>query len=107
MVTMVEVRCDVSGNTYNSVLTVQVVSASVVVSACLKAGELRILGSREGVHLDNGKTVIIAIRASSHHDPVLKFYGTSMPENEDGNKNKINIYSALLYTIITWFHMAN
>ena len=60
------VSCDVTGNTYNSVLTVQVVSAGVAPSTCLEAGEL-LLGSREGVHLDSGPRTA----ASSHHDPVL------------------------------------
>ena len=64
-----EVSCDVTGNTYNSVLTVPVVSAGVVISACLKVGEL-LLGTREGVHLDSGDSRV-AIPASSHHDPVL------------------------------------
>ena len=49
-----EVSCDVTGNTYSSVLTVPVVSAGVVLSACLKAGEL-LLGPRDVVHLDSGK----------------------------------------------------
>ena len=80
-------------NTYNSVLTVQVVSAGVVISACLKVGELRILGTGEGVHLDSGP----GVPPPSHHDPVLKFNGTGMPVNE--NVININIYS---YTIITW-----
>ena len=46
-----EVSCDVTGNTYNSVLTVHVVSAGVAPSGCLKVGEL-LLGAREGVHPD-------------------------------------------------------
>ena len=71
--------CDVTGNTYNSVLTVQVVSAGVEISACLKAGEL-LLGSREGVHLDSGDITIIP--ASSHHDTVLELNGTRLAENE-------------------------
>ena len=40
-----EVSCYVTGNTYNSVLTVHVVSAGVAVSGCLKVGEL-LLGTR-------------------------------------------------------------
>ena len=63
-----EVSCDVTDNTYNSVLTVPVVSAGVVISACLKVGEL-LLGSREGVLLDSGDSSVSV--ASSHHDPVL------------------------------------
>ena len=82
-----EVSCDVTGNTYNSVLTVHVVSAGVAISACLKAGELRILGAGEGVHLD---TALFTI-PSSHHDPVLEFNGTGLAENEDDNIT--NIYS--------------
>ena len=78
--------CDVTGNTYNSVLTVQVVSAGVVTSGCLKAGEL-LLGTREGVHLDSGD----GTPASSHHDPVLEFNGTRPAENKDDNN--MNIYS--------------
>ena len=77
-----EVSCDVAGNTHNSVLTVHVVSAGVVRSACLKAGEL-LLVAGEGVHLDSGETIVTI--PSSHHDPVLKFYGTSTAEIEDGN----------------------
>ena len=84
-----EVSCDVTGNTYNSILTVQVVSAGVFISGCLKAREL-LLGAREGVHLDSGDSVRID-DASSHHDPVLEFNGTSFAENED-DKNT-NIYS--------------
>ena len=76
-----------TGNTYNSVLTVQVVSAGVAVSGFLKAGEL-LLGSREGVHLDSGNSVRID-DASSHHNPVLEFNGTSIAGNEDSNN--INI----------------
>ena len=49
-----EVSCDVTGNTYSSVLTVKVVSAGVAPSVCLKAGEL-LLGAGEGVHLDSGE----------------------------------------------------
>ena len=84
-----EVSCDVTGNTYNSVLTVQVVSAGVAMSACLKVGEL-LLGAGEGVHLDSGDSVRIDV-ASSHHDPVLKFNGTRTAGNEDDNNT--NIYS--------------
>ena len=73
---------DVTGNTYNSVLSVQVVSAGVVISGCLKVGEL-LLGAGEGVHLDTAPVLIA--EASSHHDPVLEVYGTSTAENEDGN----------------------
>ena len=78
--------CSVTGNTYSSVLSVQVVSAGMSISGCLKVGEL-LLGTREGVHLDSGETTIFS---SSHHDPVLKFDGTSSAENED--KNNVNIY---------------
>ena len=46
------VSCDVTGNTYNSVLTVHVVSAGVVISGCLKAGKL-LLGTLTIVHLDS------------------------------------------------------
>ena len=80
------VSCDVTGNTYNSVLTVPVVSAGVVISGCLKVGEL-LLGAGEGVHLDSGDGSVSV--ASSHHDPVLELYGTSKAENEDDNN--INI----------------
>ena len=82
--------CDVTGNTYNSVLTVPVVSAGVAISGSLKAGEL-LLGAREGVHLDHG----LGVGPSSHHDPVLEFYGTSRAGNE--YDNKINIYSDFLH----------
>ena len=71
-----EVSCDVTGNTYNSILTVHVVSAGVVISACHKVGEL-LLGAREGVHLDSRETTPAS---SSHHDTVLKFNGTSTAE---------------------------
>ena len=80
-----EVSRDVTGNTYNSVLTVHVVSAGVVISGCLKVGEL-LLGSREGVHLDSGW----GVHPSSHHDPVLEVNGTSTAGNEDDNS--MNIY---------------
>ena len=75
--------------TYNSVLIVHVVSAGVVISGCLKVGEL-FLGAGEGVLLDSGDSVRIDV-ASSHHDPVLKFNGTSSAGNEDDNST--NIYS--------------
>ena len=71
-----EVSRDVTGNTYSSVLTVHVVSAGVVRSACLKAGEL-LLVAGEGVHLDSGD----GTPASSHHDPVLEFNGTGKAGN--------------------------
>ena len=83
-----EVSCDVTGNTYSSVLTVQVVSAGVVTSGCRHVGEL-LQGAREGVHLDSGDSS--ASVASSHHDPVLELYGTSPAGNEDDVN--INIYS--------------
>ena len=80
-----------TGNTYNSILTVHVVSAGVPVSGCLKAGEL-LLGSRDGVHLDiAGNSRRVTSHPSSHHDPVLELYGTSRAENEDDNN--INIHS--------------
>ena len=88
MLTIAEVSCDVTGNTYNSVLTVPVVSAGVARSGCLKVGEL-LLGAGEGVHLDSAN--ITTIPASSHHDPVLELYGTSPAENEDDIS--IHIYS--------------
>ena len=83
MVTMVRLQ---TGNTYNSVLTVQVVSAGMVMSGSLKAGEL-LLGAGDVVHLDTGPVTIIP---SSHHDPVLKFNGTCSARNEDDNN--IDIY---------------
>jgi len=54
----------------SSALTVQVVSAGVEISGSPQVGErwLRILGTREGVHLDCGDTP----GSSSHHDLVLK-----------------------------------
>ena len=73
-----EVSCDVTGNTYSSVLTVQVVSAGVAISACPQAGEL-LLGTREGVHLNSGP----GPKAPSQHNLVLLFYGTCRPENKD------------------------
>ena len=75
----VELSCDVTGNTYNSVLTVHVVSAGVEPSGCLKVGEL-LLGAREVVLLDSGDSVRIDV-ASSHHDPVLEFNGTGTAGN--------------------------
>ena len=87
-----EVSCDVTGNTYSSVLTVQVVSAGVAVSACLKAGEL-LLGTLTGVDLDRRP----GVEPSRHHNPVLKFYGTSKAENE--YDNNINIYSCTIITM--------
>ena len=77
-----------TGNTYSSVLTVQVLSAGVAVSGCLKVGEL-LLGTREGVLLDSGDSSVSV--ASSHHDPVLELYGTSQAGNEDDIS--INIHS--------------
>ena len=50
----------------------------MAISACLKAGEL-LLSAGEGVHLDSGDRVR-RDPASSHHDPVLKFNGTSTAE---------------------------
>ena len=83
-----EVSCDVTDNTYSSVLTVQVVSAGVVTSGCRHVGEL-LLGAGEGVHLDSGERTQES--SSSHHNPVLELYGTSQAGNEDDNS--INIYS--------------
>ena len=83
------VSCDVTGNTYNSALTVHVLSAGVFRSRFPQTGEL-LLGTRDGVHLDSADSVI-RDPASSHHDPVLELYGTSTAENEDGNN--INDYS--------------
>ena len=80
---------NVTGNTYNSALTVTVVCAGVVLSGCLEAGEL-LLGSREGVHLDPGPGA--RREASSHHDPVLKSNGTSPA----GSKDSININNKYL-----------
>ena len=62
--------------TYNSVLTVQIVTTGVVISALQKAGEL-LLGSLAGVHLDSATTTT----PSSHHNPVFKFNGASSAEN--------------------------
>ena len=81
-----EVSCEDTGNTYSSALTVHIVSAGVVISGCRHVGEL-LLGAREGVLLDSG----LGEQPSSHHDPVLKFNGTSSAGNEDDNN--INIYS--------------
>ena len=64
-------------NTYNSVLTIQVVSTGMVTSGCLKAGEL-LQGALAGVHLDSADRTI----PSSHHDPILEFNGASIAENE-------------------------
>ena len=86
-----EVSCDVTDNTYNSVLTVQVVSAGVVTSGCLKAGEL-LLGTREGVHLDSGDgDESDRAGASSHNDPVPEFNATSPAESEDDHN--VNIHN--------------
>ena len=79
--------CDVTGKTYNSVLTVQVVSAGVEISACLKAGEL-LLGTLAGVHLDSAENLQVpgssaSTAASSHHDPILEFDGTGRAGNGD------------------------
>ena len=63
-------------DTYNSILTVQIVSAGMARSGCLKAGEV-LLGTLAGVHLDD-----IRFRASSYHDPILKFNTTSRAEKE-------------------------
>ena len=57
------------------------------VSACLKAGEI-LLGTFIGVHQDIGPSEVVP---SGHHDPVLKFNGTSKAEYEDDNN--IDIYS--------------
>ena len=73
-----EVSCDVTDNTYSSVLIVPVVSAGVVISGCLKVGEL-LLGTRDSVNLDSGDRT----SSSSHHNLVLEFNGTSPAENED------------------------
>ena len=83
-----EVSCDVTDNTYSSVLSVQEVSAGVAISGCLKVGEL-LLGAGEGVLLDSGDSSVSV--ASSHHNPVLELYGTSPAGNEDDNS--MNIYS--------------
>ena len=85
-----KVSCDVTGNTYNSVLTVQVVSAGVFLSGCRHVGKL-LLGAGDVVHLDSGP----GVDSSSHHDPVLKFNGTRTAGNEDDNNT--NIYSDWLH----------
>merc|ERR1712073_184661 len=79
-----EVGCDAKG-TYDSILTVQVVSTGMAISGCLKAWE-RLLGTLAGVNLDRACRFTIS---SSHHDPVLKVNSTRPAENE----NNINIYS--------------
>ena len=76
-----EVNSDFTGNTYNSVLTIQVVCAGVQIFGCLKPGEL-FLGTLAGVHLDSGDR-ILTNTPSSHHDSVLKSNSTSTTENED------------------------
>ena len=86
-----EVSGNVTGDTYNSVLTVHVVCAGVVTSGCPQVGKL-LLGSREGVHLNSGDR---RVTSSSHHDPVLEFNGTRQAGNEDDNN--INIYSDKLF----------
>ena len=73
---------DVTGNTYSSVLTVQVVSAGVVTSGYPKTGEL-LLGTLAGVYLDSSVSRVVA---SSHHDPVLEFNGTTSAENVGDKK---------------------
>ena len=70
------------GNTYNSVLTVHVVSAGVEISVCLKAGELFLLGSRDVVHMDIPPGTSHS-PPSSHHDPLLELDGTSIAGNVD------------------------
>ena len=96
-----EVGCDFTGNTYNSVLTVQVGSAGMLMSWCLKTGEL-LLWSREGVHLNSANGVRRGIDpATSHHDPVLEFNSTGKSENEDDN---MNMYSDLLHNYyLVWY----
>ena len=69
--------CNVTGNTYNSVLTVQVVSAGVDRSGCSQVGEL-LLGSLEGVHLDSGARS----RPSRHHHCVLHLNGAGTAANK-------------------------
>ena len=66
-------------NTYDSVLAVKVVSAGVVVSACLKIGKHE-PGTRDVVHLDCGDSREEQ-DASSNHDVVLKFNSTSRAKN--------------------------
>ena len=89
-----EVNCDVTGDlqvTYQSVLTVKVVSAGVPLSGCLKTGEgwLGVLGTLAGVHLDSGDSLAVACGSfpSSHHNSVLKFNSTRTAENEGNNIN--------------------
>ena len=74
-------RCDSMDYTYNSVLTIQVVSTGVPTSASLKTGELRILGmgTLAGVHMDCGDRT--GDKPSSHHNKILKFNGTSISKN--------------------------
>ena len=76
-----ELRCDSMDYTYNSVLTIQVVSTGVPTSASLKTGELRILGmgTLAGVHMDCGDRT--GDKPSSHHNKILKFNGTSISKN--------------------------
>ena len=79
--------------TYSSVLTVHVVSAGMALSRSRHVREL-LLGTRDGVHMDSGYSGPTGGRihpASSHHDLVLEFNGTSPAEYEDDNN--INIYS--------------
>ena len=65
--------------TYNSVLTIKVVSTGVPISGSLKTGELRILGmgTLAGVHLDTSPVT----KSSSYHNKILTFNGTSISEN--------------------------
>ena len=81
-----EVSCYVTGNTYNSIMTVQEVSTSVARSRCLKAWEL-LLGTLAGVHLDSAENLQVytsaSTAASSHHDPILEFDGTGRAGNGD------------------------
>ena len=67
-------------NTYRSVLTVQVVCTGVVESGCQKAGELGVLGTLAGEHLDSVDRKAVHL-PSSNHDLVLKFNTTSQAEN--------------------------
>ena len=83
----------------------------MAVSGRLKTGErrLRILGTLAVVLLDSANRLVgVNIKASSNHNPVLKFNTTSMAENEDNDTK--NIYSetrSRYYTIHTRSHMAN
>ena len=53
---------------------------------------MRILGTLAVVLLDSANRLVgVTIKASSNHNPVLKFNTTSLAENEDSNN--INIYS--------------